>query len=424
MKILLVHNFYGSSAPSGENTVFEAERQMLASYNETVEVFTRHSDEIRGGTIDQKWGIKKKTWGLLKGALCTIMNPFAARALVKKCREFKPDVVHFHNTFPLISPFAVRAASKCAPVVMTLHNYRMVCAAGIPMRDGMVCRDCFDLKVKSCDCLIGDVAEGIKQSQISNQTILPALKHRCYRGSLLATIPLVINIWLYRNLLRHWVSCFIVLSEFQKARMIECGILAEKIAVKGNFVTNQLLSSGHSPRSGAIYVGRLSDEKGVMAMLHAWKLLGDEAPHLKIIGDGDMRVKYEAEVERLAMVEKIEFMGQRSPGIVRRALSESVFSILPSECWETFGLTVVESLIEGTPCVVTDLGALPSIVTNDCGVVCKASDAPGLAAAIRKLMSADWNRMSSAAKTRAAEFSEVKNYQQLVEIYQGVGVKI
>ena len=199
MRVLPVHNYYGSTAPSGENKVFEAERTMLERHGETVEVFTRHSDEIRG----------KGLWGLLKGALCTIGNPFAARALGKKIREFRPDVVHFHNTFPLISPLAVRAAKKSgAKVVMTLHNYRMVCAAGIPMRCGKVCRECFSCAANS----------SISQSPHSP----PSIRHRCYRGSLLATVPLAINIWLYRKWWAKWVDTFIVLSEFQKKVMIEC----------------------------------------------------------------------------------------------------------------------------------------------------------------------------------------------------------
>ena len=172
MRILLVHNFYGSLAPSGENEVFEAEKSMLEKHGHEVVVYTRHSDEIRGvsGGVEEfgSGGVGKlrKIWGMVKGAMCTVGNPFAARAVAKKCREFKPDVVHFHNTFPLISPLAVRAASKYAPVVMTLHNYRTACAAGVPTRDGKVCSLCLD---KKC------VWDGIK--------------HRCYRGGLLATLP-------------------------------------------------------------------------------------------------------------------------------------------------------------------------------------------------------------------------------------------
>jgi hypothetical protein len=132
--------------------------------------------------------------------LKTIYSKDARNKIRLVLDDFKPDVVHFHNTFPLISPLAVRAASKYAPVVMTLHNYRTACAAGVPTRNGKVCSLCLD---KKC--------------------VLDGIKHRCYRGSLLATLPLAINIALYRRLLPKWVSRFIVLSEFQKRKMVEYG---------------------------------------------------------------------------------------------------------------------------------------------------------------------------------------------------------
>ena len=257
MKILLVHNYYGSSAPSGENKVFEAEKAMLESYGHEVEVYTRHSDEIRGdGRVERvetcrlerellaaknaksskdvgRVGGFRKLWGMIKGALCTIGNPFAARAVAKKCREFKPDVVHFHNTFPLISPLVVRAASKYAPVVMTLHNYRTACAAGVPTRDGRVCSLCLD---KKC------VWDGIKQ--------------RCYRGSLAATLPLAINIALYRRLLPKWVSRFIVLWRgivtAMKAPDLFSGLMAVGITmlIALQFVFNLAIVTSWFPVTG------------------------------------------------------------------------------------------------------------------------------------------------------------------------------
>ena len=278
MKILLVHNYYGSSAPSGENKVFEAEKAMLEKYGHEVEVYTRHSDEIRSdGRVEcvetcrlerellaaknaksskdvGRVGGFRKLWGMIKGALCTIGNPFAAMAVARKCREFKPDVVHFHNTFPLISPLAAWAASKYAPVVMTLHNYRTACAAGVPTRDGKVCSLCLD---KKC------VWDGVR--------------HRCYRGSLLATLPLAVNIAIYRKLLPRWVTRFIVLSEFQKRKMVEYGWLEEKIVVKGNFVDcfNAELQSGRGAekKEQIVYVGRLSKEKGVETLIKGFRIL-------------------------------------------------------------------------------------------------------------------------------------------------------
>lgn len=400
MRILLIHNYYGSSAPSGENKVFEAEKAMLEKHGHEVEVYARHSDEIRG-TGNGEQGTARKLWGLIKGALCTVGNPFAAREMAKKCRDFKPDIVHFHNTFPLISPLAVRAASKYAPVVMTLHNYRAACAAGVPTRDGKVCSLCLD---KKC------VWDGIK--------------HRCYRGSLAATLPLAINIALYRKRLPKWVTKFIVLSEFQNRKMVEYGWPEEKIEVKGNFVDGTTEHTEYTEKKNQIvYVGRLSREKGVKTLINAFKILSVSSvssvvKNLKLIvvGDGVDRQK----LEKLAEGLNVEFVGQKSAGEVRCIMGKSKLSVLPSECWETFGLTVVESMREGTPVVVSNLGALPEIVKDGhFGEVFEAGNAEACAAAIKRLLSRpDYDEMCAAAKRETeTKYSEEANYNRLMKIY-------
>ena len=394
MKILLVHNYYGSSAPSGENKVFEAEKAMLEKHGHDVLVYTRHSDEIRSGSV-RVFSVFR---GLIKGALCTIGNPFAARAIAKKCREFKPDVVHFHNIFPLISPLAVRAASKYAPVVMTLHNYRTACAAGVPTRDGKVCSLCLD---KKC--------------------VLDGVKHRCYRGSLLATLPLSINIALYRRWLPRWVRRFLVFSEFQRNKMREYCFPNEAMSLKPNSICHDICSHKKIEKvNQIIYVGRLSPEKGIPTLINAWRMLGNSIGcKLILIGDGDYRGEYESMANGL----DIEFMGKKSNDDVRSAIAKSKALVLPSECWEGMPMTVLESFAEGTPCVVSDLGALPEYIRHgELGEVFEAGNAEACAAAIKRLLSRpDYDAMCAAAKHEAeTKYSEEANYKQLIEIYQGV----
>ena len=502
MRILLVHNYYGSSAPSGENQVFEAERAMLERHGVKVDVFTRHSDEIRIGEVERKggggqWTCRflskvRKLHGLIKGAVCTVANPFAARALRQKIREFKPDVVHFHNTFPLISPLAVRAAKKSgAKVVMTLHNYRMVCAAGIPMRCGKVCRECFSCAANSSispsidrltDCQIDRLSSSYQSvnpsiNQSVNLSILPALRHRCYRGSLLATVPLAINIWLYRKWWARWVDRFIVLSEFQKKVMTECGLPEEKIVVKGNFVggaeygpRSSFCKSGEdtasplsSQRSGVVFVGRLSDEKGVKTLLKAWRMLNRSSRStidrltdcridrlssshqsvnpsigqsvnqsigqsvnpsirqsvnqsiLTLIGDGDQRAEYESLAKEL----NVRFLGKVSHERVLEELAKAKLLVMPSECWETFGLVVVEAAMCGTPAVVSDLGALPGIVKKlGVGRVVTAGDAEALAKGMKELFDCSDCSDCSIGRFNLAEFGEERNYTELISIYR------
>lgn len=403
MRILLVHNYYGSSAPSGENKVFEAEKAMLEKHGHEVAVYTRHSDEIRNGSVIAR------LWGKVKGALCTVGNPFAARAVAKKCREFKPDVVHFHNTFPLISSLAVRAASKYAPVVMTLHNYRTACAAGVPTRAGTVCSLCLD---KKC------VWDGIK--------------HRCYRGSLAATLPLAINIALYRKLLPKWVSRFIVLSEFQKRKMVEYGWPEEKILVKGNFINHVEHVEHAEKKDQIVYVGRLSKEKGVETLIKAFKIICHKehlhAPtcstwlnnlKLIIVGDGVDR----AELEEMAQGLNVEFVGQKPSEEVRQIIAESKVLVSPSACWETFGLAAAEAMSVGTPSVVANVGGLPDIVQDGkFGEVFESGNADSCAAAIQRLFSrSDYDNLCAVIKHEAeSKYSEEANYNQLMDIYGGV----
>ncbi len=406
MKILLVHNYYGSSAPSGENRVFAAEKTLLEKHGHAVAVYVRHSDEIRTG------GAIRRIGGKIKGALCTVGNPFAAHEVAKVCRAFKPDIVHFHNTFPLISPLAIRAAHRSgAKVVMTLHNYRTVCAAGVPTRNGKVCTECFRRSAHS--------ARGRK----GNLSVWPAIRHRCYRGSLFATLPLALNIWLYRKSWAKWVDRFIVLSEFQKTVMEGCGFPAEKISVKGNFVTSRIEGNSCEKKNQILYVGRLSEEKGIKTLLHAWRKVvgqtdGAILSKLVLVGEGRQRGEY----ERLSTGLPVEFVGQTPHNEVVRMMAESKAVVLPSECWETFGLTVVEGMRAGTPPVVSNLGALPDIVSSDCGEVFEAGNAESLAAAIRSLLSRqDYDAMCTAARHEAeARYSEDANYGRLMEIYEAV----
>ena len=396
MRVLLVHNFYGSSAPSGENKVFEAERRMLERRGHEVSVYMRQSDEIRG-TGNGECSTLRKLWGMVKGGLCTIGNPFAARAVAKLCREFKPDVVHFHNTFPLISPLAVRAASEYAPVVMTLHNYRMACAAGVPMRGGKVCSLCLD---KRC--------------------VWDSVKHRCYRGSLFATLPLAVNITLYRKRLPRWVSRFIVLSEFQKRKMVDVGLPREKIAVKGNFISRVERVERAEKKNQIVYIGRLSPEKGVPTLLRAWRKFGNETGcKLVLIGDGDFRKEYEKSADGL----NVEFLGQISNDQVRTIMATAKSVVLPSECWETFGLAAAEAMSFGTPIVVSNIGALPDIVQNGrFGEVFEAGNSKSLSEAIKRVLyRPDYGDMcAEAGREAAGKYSEEVNYRRLMEIYSGV----
>ncbi|MGC3982222.1 MAG: glycosyltransferase family 4 protein [Steroidobacteraceae bacterium] len=388
MRILFVHNFYGSEAPSGENQVVKAEIELLTQRGHQVELFARYSDDIRG----------KGVRGVIQGALATPWNPFSVSALRKKVADFQPDVVHAHNTFPLISPAIFPALRGRTARVLTLHNYRLFCAAGVPLRDGLVCTECLDKHHPG-----------------------PALLHGCYRGSRIATLPLAASIGLHR-LRGTWtqdVDAFIALTEFQRATMSRAGLPADKVHIKPNFYPGYPEVVPWEARADkVVFVGRLSDEKGVRDLIKAWRQWGAAAPLLRIVGDGPLR----AELQNMAADGSVQFMGQLDSAAAQAEIANARLLILPSVCFEGFPMVVREAFAYGTPVAVSRLGALPSIVRDGaCGALFNPADYVSLLTEVRLLWERP-NTLHTLAAAARSEFescyTEAMNYRILMDIYQ------
>ncbi len=389
MRILLVHNFYGSAAPSGENQVFEAEKALLQSRGHEVAEFTRQSDEIRGQGV----------WGTIKGAVATPWNPWSAGAIRQEVAHFLPEVVHVHNTFPLISPSIFHAlAGTGVARVLTLHNYRLFCPAAIPMRAGQVCTDCLD-----------------------RRSVLPALQHGCYRNSRLATVPLALNVALHRaaGTWVHQVEAFIALTEFQRQRVVDAGLPPGRVFVKPNFYPGNPAVVPRAERQPyVVFAGRLTAEKGVTTLIRAWQLWGTDAPELRILGGGDMRAELEAMATGLA----VRFLGQVDGNEAQRQIAQASLLVLPSECFEGFPMVVREAFAFGTPAAVSNLGPLPSIVTNGVsGVVFEAGNPAALLHEVRRVWSTPGLLPTLGIGARAsfeANYTEEANLEMLMGVYE------
>lgn len=390
MKVLLAHNYYGSAAPSGENIVFELEKALLERQGHEVASFTRHSDEVRAMGVA----------GMVRAGLSTPWNARTVREVLHVLAEDRPDVVHVHNTFPLISPAIFFAVGERAARVLTLHNYRLFCAAAIPMRDGRPCTDCLD-----------------------RRSALPALRHACYRGNRLATLPLAAGVALHRALGtwdRH-VDAFIVLSEFQRDLMVRAGLPASRVWVKPNFypgMPNVIPWSERPDR--VVFAGRLSEEKGVAHLLDAWIAWGRSAPELRILGDGPLRRSLETKA-RASGCARVAFLGQVASAVAETEISRARLLVLPSVWFETFGMVLREAFAFGTPAAVSDIGPLPSVVEQGLtGIVFAPGDPAALLKAVREVWgSPALERMGAAARTRfESRYSEDANYRQLMSIYQ------
>lgn len=388
MRILLAHNYYASATPSGENQVVKTEAEFLLIAGDDVHAFTRQSDDIRG----------KGVVGVIQGALATPWNPWMAKAIRGKVDEFKPDVVHVHNTFPLLSPAIFHAIGKRAARVLTLHNYRLFCPAAIPMRDGQVCTECLD-----------------------KRSPMPSMIHGCYRGSRTATLPLAFSVGLHRAL-GTWttqVDAFICLSEFQRELMIEAGLPREKVHVKPNFYPgNPDVVAWPERKPYVVFAGRLTAEKGVISLLRAWQSWGAAAPELRLVGDGELR----PELERMATGLPVRFLGQLSAEEAQAQIAGARLLMLSSECFEGFPMVVREAFAFGTPAAVSDLGPLPSIVLHGkSGIVFQPANPQSLLQEVRTAWETPGllERLGQGARAEfEGKYTEEANYATLMEIYR------
>lgn len=349
-RCLLVHNRYRRVEPSGENVVFDAEAAELASRGHEVEVWSVSSDEIADYGALQRLGLPFRA----------IWSGESADELRTAVRKFRPDVVHLHNTFPLITSSVIPMLRREGiPTVATVHNYRLACAGGSLYRNGRVCHDC-----------VGKVQ-------------WRGVVHRCYRGSALATAPIAVGNALS---MRHWnrLDAILALSSEQRSLLVAAGLDPERVLVKPNFVRDFGVTA-QIERSGVVYVGRLADTKGLPTIIAAWRELaarGRSIP-LQIIGDGPLR----EEVIKLSDEnDDVQFMGRIERDAVIETVRSSTAVLLPSSWEETFGLTVVEAMCVGTPVIATSHGSFTDIVTDGHdGLLVPPDDVSSLVQAVERL---------------------------------------
>jgi glycosyltransferase involved in cell wall biosynthesis len=386
MNILLSHCHYRSSAPSGEDAVYRNERALLEEHGHTITPFELFNDDIDDSTFASKISV----------ARATVWSQSSYDAVAKLIRLSKPDVAHFHNTFPQMSPSVYAACQDHGvPVVQSLHNYRFVCANGLLLREGKPCED----------CLTGGVFN--------------ALRHRCYRNSLPATTALV---WMQvsnrRNgIYENQLNRYIVSAQFPIPRLIQGGLPKHRLMIKPNFLPNPPTYSG-AREHYAVFVGRLTAEKGVHTLINAWKHL--PGIPLKILGDGALRAELEQIVREHQL--KVEFLGYQSRDQVLSIVAKAALQIIPSECYEGFPMAMLEAYASGTPVLASRIGSLDELVEEGkTGRKFAAGDAQDLARIARHMLDdpAQLRQMGgSARETFDQKYSAERNYEILMDVYR------
>ncbi|WP_089004812.1 glycosyltransferase family 4 protein [Micromonospora viridifaciens] len=328
MRIVVAHNRYREAQPSGENTIVDAEIAQLTAAGVEVLPFFRSSDEIPS--------MSKPAKALLP--ISPIWAPKAQHDLDRLLAEHRPDVLHLHNPYPLLSPWVVRTAHKRGvPVVQTVHNYRQVCSSGLYFRDGMICQDCRGR------------ALGV-----------PAIVHRCYRGSRAQSALMATTLAVHRPTWRS-VDRFIALTTAVADHLRDYGIPDERIVVKPNAVPDPGTTA--APGDGFLFMGRLSPEKGLDLLLEAWRRhpVGALGP-LRIAGDGELRPLAEAAA---ADRPDVRYLGQLDRAGVRAALADSAVVLATSTWHDVLPTVIIEALASGRPVLGTALGGIPYLVGAD-----------------------------------------------------------
>jgi glycosyltransferase involved in cell wall biosynthesis len=385
MKIVLVHNEY--QQPGGEDVVFIQEKQILERAGHQVILYQRSNHEITDlSTFDRLLLPARVIWS------------------AKSHREFgsllaaeRPDIVHVHNTFMMISDsiyYACQAHS--VPVVRTLHNYRTICPAMGLFRDGAVCEECID------------------------HSLLRSVQHACYRKSHASTAVVAVMLGTHRLLGTgdKLIARNIVLTEFARQKFISAGFSEKKLVVKPNFVDPD---PGAGPSTGeyAVFLGRLSMEKGIFTLLNAWGKIKASCP-LHVIGNGDEKGKAERAVG-MRTTSPILFRGQLPRSEAITTVKNAKFVVMPSLWYEGFPMCIVEAFACGTAVICSRLGGMQEIVRDGVtGLHFSPGDENDLAAKI------DWaighpsevSAMGRAARRQfEAEFSAGDNYRRLMQIY-------
>lgn len=381
----MVHNRY--QQPGGEDTVVDAEVRLLDTHGVEVQRFDVDNDSIQGVCAK----IQASTNLFVPSS--AINDRFS-----NTLKRFRPDVIHVHNWFPTLSPTIFRQCRRAnIPVVHTLHNYRLLCVNPNLFRDGRVCEDC-----------------------IGSAFRLPGIMHKCYRGSRLGSTVATAGM-LAQWALGTWhrsVDRFIALSEFAKMKLIQGGLPEEKIVVKPNFVDPD---PGPGPGDGGyfIYVGRLSEEKGLRTLLECWKS-GPELPLLRVVGAGPLQAEVE---EAASALTNFEWLGSKSSEDVMELMGRAKATLCPSHCYEGMPRVVIESLAVATPVVASRIGCYPEMIADgESGALFPTGDARSLRRRLHELNAGNaFEYMRSKARLRfQAEYTGIRNISLVLKIYREV----
>ena len=385
MRVVVAHNFYGSRAMGGESVVFRQEVELLRRFGHEVETIECENAEIERYSFGKKV-ISAFNFGFSREVYDRTIGLF---------RRFQPEVLHVHNYKFVLTPSVFQAARDMGVgTVLSIHNYRLICPAGQFRRGVIPCEECLN------HCASRILWRSGCASSFSNR----ALQYAFY---LETRKPLLKN-----------VDVFVTPTEFARQLFIRGGFPAHKIMVKPYFFSEPTTISLESTRtkseSGALFVGRLSEEKGIRFLIEAWR---DVDCPLTIVGDGPMSEWVKANAPSNTTV-----LGEKKRSETLELLRQSEFLVFPSICYEGLGMTLLEASALGVPVIASDLGGRREVVKDGVsGLLFDVKDRTSFVSAVRKLHrnSSLRNSLSSGARmVYTKNYTPEKNIELLNEIYR------
>jgi glycosyltransferase involved in cell wall biosynthesis len=389
VRIVLVHNRYRSAAPSGENRVVDQEGEALEASGHEVIRFGRDSDEI------EEWSRAKKA----SLPAQVIWSRGTRHELAATLRQHRPDVVHVHNTFPLLSSAVLYACRDTAvPVVATIHNYKLACASGDFFRDGAVCHDC---------------ARGLP---------VKAAVRGCYRGSRAATAPVVIATSVHRPAWKSLVSAYMFISASQRDLLAGLGLAQDRVFVRHNLIPRRPVAQA-AREPAVVYAGRLDEAKGVRLLMAGWDSYRDQAGdtglRLVIAGTGPLGPEV---ADWASSRTSVRLVGQLDKDQCSDLMSRARAVLLPSAWEETFGLVVVEAMALGVPPIATAHGSFVELITPGVdGVLFPPGDPAAMGRAIADVAAQPERYEAYGAQARQTyerRFDPDRSLEQLLDIYR------
>jgi len=391
MKILQVHNFY--RIRGGECSVVDEEKKLLENAGHEVMRFSRNSTHI------DDYGVLQK----IKSFMNIPFNKAIYKDVISEFENNRPDVAHVHNVFPLISPSVYSALHDLnIPIVQTLHNYRFLCPNGQFFINGNICKA----------CQTSGFISAVKNKCVRNNRVVSALYASAISRS-----------W-KSGVVPNYIDKFIALNKFVADQMLNNGVSEEKISICGNFIY-PVDTDIRDKKPYVLYLGRLSPEKGISTLLRAIASMSSVV--LKIAGSGPEENALKLEAKKLCGPQ-VEFVGHVSGDDKLKLVAEATCMVVPSEWYENFPISILESLSLGTPVIASRIGGLPDMIMNDeTGYLFTAGDHLELSNCIRKILSNE-PKLIEMSKN-AMDYSKracgpEQHLHQLIDIYQQARNKI